>query len=300
MTNSFRNSINSTMRKLLTEYNGLIFGQNLTDVGWVAGTLPELPSHPGYVELPISDIAGPGLAVGAALTRRPVVYISRYQGYLWLNMAPIATYAALARKVFDQDCKIMFRSIADDGAWGPVASGSHFSIALQVPSLKVVAPICPKHWENIWHDFITNNDPIFVAEHRGTYELEKLKVYKDSKPQIVVLFVSSTWLSADNLSEMLKFQGIKHYFENIYWIRPVKVSPEILSTIKQTQKCLIVDPCSENSGVGRRVQSFIEESCPNSQVKVVGNDESFAGYSKVLRSKVISSETIFNALKSMF
>ena len=99
---------------------------------------------------------------------------------------------------------------------------------------------------------------------------------------------------------MLKFQGIKHYFENIYWIRPVKVSPEILSTIEQTQKCLIVDPCSENSGIGRRVQSFIEESCPNARIKVVGNDETFAGYSKVLRSKVVSSETIFNALKLMF
>lgn len=299
MMNSFRNSINTSMRKLLTEYNGLIFGQNLTDVGWVAGTLPELPSHPGYVELPISDIAGPGLAVGAALTRRPVVYISRYQGYLWLNMAPIATYAALARKVFKQDCKIMFRSIADDGAWGPVASGSHFSIALQVPSLKVVAPICPKDWEDIWRNFITNNDPIFVAEHRGTYELENLKVYKDSKPQIVVLFVSSTWLSADNLSEMLKYEGIKHYFENVYWIRPVSISPETLNTIEQTQNCLIVDPCSENSGIGRRIQSFIEDSCPNALIKVVGNEETFSGYSKVLRSRVVSSETIFNALESM-
>ena len=299
MITSLRNSINMTMRKLLVEYNGLIFGQNLTDVGWVAGTLPELPSHPGYVELPISDIAGPGLAVGAALTRRPVVYISRYQGYLWLNMAPIATYAALARKVFKQDCKLMFRSIADDGAWGPVASGSHFSIALQVPSLKVVAPICPKDWEDIWHDFITNSDPIFVAEHRGTYELEELKVYKDNKPQIVVLFVSSTWLSAGNLSEMLASQGIKHHFENIYWIRPVKISSEILNIIEQTKKCLIVDPCSENSGVGRRVQSFIEESCPKAQIKVVGNSESFPGYARVLRSKVVSSESIFNALKLM-
>ena len=299
MTTSFRNSINTTMRKLLTEYNGLIFGQNLTDVGWVAGTLPELPSHPGYVELPISDIAGPGLAVGAALTCRPVVYISRYQGYLWLNMVPIATYAALARKVFKQDCKLMFRSIADDGAWGPVASGSHFSIALQVPTLKVVAPICPKNWEEIWHEFITNNDPIFVAEHRGTYELEELKVYKDSKPKIVVLFVSSTWLSADSLSKMLESQGVKHYFENIFWIRPVKVSAETLSIIKQTQKCLIVDPCSENSGIGRRVQSFVEESCPNAVVKVVGNNEFFPGYSRDLRSKVVSSESIFDALKLM-
>lgn len=296
---SLRISINATMRELLIDYNGLIFGQNLTDVGWVAGTLPELPNHRGYVELPISDIAGPGLAVGAALTRRPVVYISRYQGYLWLNMAPIATYAALARKVFKQDCKLMFRSIADDGAWGPVAAGSHFSIALQIPSLKVVAPICPKDWKDIWNDFIANDDPIFVAEHRGTYELEELKIYKDEKPQIVVLFVSSTWLSAENLSKMLKSQNIEHYFDNIVWVRPTRINSETLKIIKQTKKCLIVDPCSENSGIGRRVQSFVEEVCPSTLIKVVGNNELFPGYASELRSKVVPSEKIFSTIKLM-
>jgi hypothetical protein len=60
-----------------------------------------------------------------------------------------------------------------------------------------------------------------------------------------------------------------------------------------------VDPCSENSGIGRRVQSFVEESCPNALVKVVGNNEFFPGYSRDLRSKVVSSESIFNALKLM-
>ena len=299
MKTSLRILINTSMRQLLTDYNGLVFGQNLTDIGWVAGPLPELPNHPGYVELPISDVAGPGIAVGASLTNRPVVYISRYQGYLWLNMAPIATYAALARKVFNQDCKLMFRSIADDGAWGPVASGSHFSIALQVPELKVVAPICPKDWKDIWDEFIINSDPIFVAEHRGTYELEELKAYKNKNPQIVVLFVSSTWLSAEQLSGMFEFKKIGHYFDNIVWIRPVKINDETLKAIKQSQKCLIVDPCSENSGIGARIQSFIEESCPSALIKVVGADETFSGYAKILRSKIVPADKIFHVAKLM-
>ena len=122
-----RDQIKLSMQELIETQDGLIFGQNLTDVGWVAGTIPELPNSKNYVELPISDIAGPGIAVGSAISGRPTVYISRYQGYLWFNMAPFATYAAPARVVFDQQCKLLIRSIADDGSLGPIAAGSHFS-----------------------------------------------------------------------------------------------------------------------------------------------------------------------------
>ena len=54
-----RDQIKLSMQELIETQDGLIFGQNLTDIGWVAGTLPELPNSKNYVELPISDIAGP-------------------------------------------------------------------------------------------------------------------------------------------------------------------------------------------------------------------------------------------------
>ena len=139
---------------------GLIFGQNLTDVGWVANTLPPFENHPGYIELPITDIAGPGISVGAALSGKPSIYICRYQGFLWLNIMPFATYAASCRRVFDQDCPVMIRAIADDGSFGPISGGSHFSLALQTSELKVVAPVIDTDWDNIWTNFASSKDPI--------------------------------------------------------------------------------------------------------------------------------------------
>ena len=168
---SLRSGICNSMESLLIEKNGLIFGHNLTDVGWVAGTIPPLPEHPGYIELPITDIAGVGIAVGAAISNRPIVFISRYQGYLWFNLAPLATYASVSRTVFNQDCWIMFRSIADDGALGPVASGTYLSLATQILGLRVVAPVTKLQWKEVWKQFLSKKDPMFVSEHRSTYEI---------------------------------------------------------------------------------------------------------------------------------
>ena len=46
----------------LSSNEGLLFGQSLKGAGWLGGTIPNCD---GLVDLPITDIAGPGFAVGA-------------------------------------------------------------------------------------------------------------------------------------------------------------------------------------------------------------------------------------------
>ena len=72
-----------------------VFGQNLTSVGWVAGTLPELYERDGVIELPMADVAGGGIVTGAALVGRRPIYIIRYQGYNWFNCIFIINYHIL-------------------------------------------------------------------------------------------------------------------------------------------------------------------------------------------------------------
>ena len=86
---------------LLTKNDGLIMGQCLSAVGWVGGTIPKLPDHKGIVELSMADVAGGAIAVGAALNGiKPIVYVVRYQGFLWYNAISIVNYAAKSYELF--------------------------------------------------------------------------------------------------------------------------------------------------------------------------------------------------------
>ena len=49
-------------------------------VGW--STLPELYEKDGMIELSMADVAGGGIAVGAALVGKRPIYVIRYQKVL--------------------------------------------------------------------------------------------------------------------------------------------------------------------------------------------------------------------------
>lgn len=288
---SLRSEICNSMESLLVEKNGLIFGHNLTDVGWVAGTIPPLPEHPGYIELPITDIAGVGIAVGAAISNRPIVFISRYQGYLWFNLAPLATYASVSRTVFNQDCWIMFRSIADDGALGPVASGTYLSLATQILGLRVVAPVTKLQWKEVWKQFLSKKDPMFVSEHRSTYEIDYEFEVHSKAPKVVVLSIGGTFINLRDVSSKLQEKKINHSAHSLLWISPIQISANVIEEIVKSSLCVILDPGSKDFGVGAGVQQYLSELC-QTKIIVIASKEKISGYSSNLKSSIASSETI--------
>jgi pyruvate/2-oxoglutarate/acetoin dehydrogenase E1 component len=288
-----RDAIKTSMHSLLSEYNGLIFGHNLTDVGWVAGTLPAIPDHPGYVELPITDIAGIGIAVGSALSAKPVVFISRYQGYLWFNLAPLATYAAISRTVFEQDCWFMMRSIADDGAFGPVASGSYISLATQVPELNVCAPSNTEEWDEIWRYFLSHKQPLFVAEHRATYENDNSLSPKVAKPEVTILAIGGAAARLREINELLNAANISNNCFNILWLKPLKLKEEIRSSISESKLLVIIDVGRIEFGISAEIERQLKSGIKT--ITLSGNDH-VPGYSDKLRSRIIEAADVVNTV----
>ena len=291
-----RDQIKLSMQELIETQDGLIFGQNLTDVGWVAGTLPELPNSKNYVELPISDIAGPGIAVGSAISGRPTVYISRYQGYLWFNMAPFATYAAPARVVFDQQCKLLIRSIADDGSLGPIAAGSHFSIATHVQDLKIVSPVSPQEWSDVWKYFNESSEPIFVAEHRSNYDnVSRIEDFK-TNCDVVVLSIGGTSQLLQEIFNNLNKENIANSYANILWIKPFILTTELLSIIHNAKLCVILDPEDTEFGISNSIKNELNMKI-STKVITIGSRVGFPGYSKNLSSKFVDIKTVVDLIK---
>ena len=81
MARTVAETIKEATRQHLESRNGLLFGECVSAVGWIGGTVPEMTEEEGIVELSMADVAGAGIAVGAALANRRPIYVIRYQAH---------------------------------------------------------------------------------------------------------------------------------------------------------------------------------------------------------------------------
>ena len=197
---TLRDTIKETVRHHLKNENGIAMGQCLTAVGWVGGTLPELYEEDGMVELSMADVAGGGIAVGAALAGRRPMYVIRYQGFNWYNAPMITNYAAKSKDIWGVPCPMFVRSIAMEGAIGPVAGSSHHSLYYRMPGLKIFSPMTPGEYKYVYEKFMSEDDVYYVSEHRGAYNNidEMFNVYNE-KADITLFPISITRFAAEML-----------------------------------------------------------------------------------------------------
>ena len=134
MAETVRQTIKNIIRKHLKSKKGRVFGQCLTAVGWVGGTLPELYEKDGMVELSMADVAGGGIVTGSALMKERPIYVIRYQGFNWYNCPMLVNYAAKSKELWKIPCPVFVRGIGMEGGIGPVAGSSHHSLYFRMPT----------------------------------------------------------------------------------------------------------------------------------------------------------------------
>ena len=173
MADTVRETIKKIVHSHLTQEKSLCFGQCLTAVGWVGGTLPELYEKDGMVEVTTADVANGGFVVGAGLKGVRPIYVVRYQGFQWYNAPIIINYACKSKEIWGIPCPIFIRSIAMEGGVGPVAGSSHHSLYFRMPGIKICAPMTPKEYIKIYQQYMRETDVYYVSEHRGSFNNSK-------------------------------------------------------------------------------------------------------------------------------
>ena len=106
MAITLRETIKSIVKDHLLNKKGKAYGQCLTAVGWVGGTLPELYEEDGMVELSMADVAGGAIVVGASLAGNRPIYVVRYQGFQWYNCVSIVNYASKSKSIWKRPCPV--------------------------------------------------------------------------------------------------------------------------------------------------------------------------------------------------
>jgi len=232
--------LKTTIKKLIKEHLnkkiGKVFGQCLTAVGWVGGTLPELYEKDGMVEMSMADVANGGIVVGAGLMKSRPIYVIRYQGFNWYNCPMIINYACKSKEIWKIPCPIFVRGIGMEGGIGPVAGSSHHSLYYRMPGVKIVSPMSPQEYKIIYNSFLKDNDVYYVSEHRSSYNnINDLPNIYFEKPDFVIFAISITRFESMKAQKILLSKGIKVSLINILWIKPLKISKKSLNNLKYSK-----------------------------------------------------------------
>ena len=236
MAKELRETIKEITAYHLKKKNSQVFGQNLTGVGWVAGTLPKLYEKDGVIELPMADVAGGGIVTGSGLVNRRPIYIIRYQGYNWFNCTFIVNYACKSKEIWKIPCPIFIRGISSEGNIGPVSGSSHISIIYKMPGIKIYSPMSNNEYKKIYKKFIKNTDVFYVSEHRKSYSNKKEFKNKIKKNMDIILMpISITRFSAEKAKKTLKPQGLQVGILHLVDLKPFKIESSWVKAIKTSK-----------------------------------------------------------------
>lgn len=290
-----RETIKKTVAKHL-ESGGQAFGQCLTAVGWVGGTLPEKYEDEGMVELSMADVAGGAIVVGTALRGVRPIYVIRYQGFNWYNSVSIINYACKSKEMWGVPCPLFVRSIAMEGSIGPVAGGSHHSLYYRMPGVKIVSPMTPQEYEDCYDDFMSEDEVYYVSEHRGSYDNSReLRDIEYNNPDIVLFPISITRFAAQKASYALREQGIKAAVYHQVTIKPSFFTSNSLNALTRAGKGIVLDDDYVNGVASSFAADLMLET--GAKVTTMGLEDRTAGFAEHFDNLPPSKEDIIRNVR---
>ena len=300
MANTVRETIKEITRNHLTTGKGRCYGQCLTAVGWVGGTLPELYEEDGMVELSMADVAGGSIVTGIALAGGRPIYVVRYQGFQWYNAASIVNYAAKSKEIWGRPCPVLVRSIAMEGGIGPVAGSSHHSLYHRMPGIKVAAPMTPNEYQLIYDSYMEDDDPYYISEHRKSYDnSEELEnVINPSIVDFTIFPISITRLEMKKLLELAKEENITLNVVHQLWIKPFNIPVSWKLALKNSQYGGLVTDDDYVEGTASSIANELSNET-GKVVRTLGLDPITAGFHPTVDNLPPTAEKIINKLKSI-
>ena len=301
MAQTLREIIKRTVNYHLKKKNGLVFGQCLTAVGWVGGTLPHLKEKDGMIDLSMADVANGGIVAGAGLSGRRPIYVIRYQGFNWFNASIILNYSCKSKEIWNVPCPIFVRGIAMEGSIGPVAGSSHTSLYYRMPGIKILSPMTPKEYKISYDYFMKNDEVVYVSEHRGSYDNKiELKDVYQKKCDLVIFAISITRFEAIKAAEELKKNGIKIGIANILWIKPFKIKKRWIEMLNTSKYGGIILDDDYTQGIAESLAfRLLEKTKKNVQLKAIGLKNRSAGFSKKTDNLPPNKDEIIMTIKKI-
>ncbi|MDR1139736.1 MAG: hypothetical protein LBK93_03875 [Rickettsiales bacterium] len=288
-------TIREISRRHLEENNGLLLGQAISAVGWVNNTVPNCK---GVIEMPMTDVAGAGIAVGAAMVGRRPILVIRFQDFLILNGSQLIFYAAKSKELHKKSTPIFVRAIASDGI-GPVHSGVLHSVFMHFPGFRVCSPMTPNEYKSIWHDFMIYDDPMIVSEHRASFSnTEEFEDIIHDNASITLYPISVTRFEAMKAAAQLAKEGILCNVIHILWLKPFVADKRITQPLLQSECGIVIDVGHEIAGASQSIAYQLTQ-VTGILVKALGLKDSTKCLCHPFKNEIPTAEQISDAIRNI-
>ena len=297
MEKTVAETIKTLSKKLVDKNKAIIIGQCLSAVGWVQNTVP--PQKKGIIELPMTDVAGAGFAVGASLEKKMrAIFILRFQSFLWLNASPLINHAAKAKEMFGYSAPVLIRAIASEGpSSGPLHTNCYHSPFAHMPGLPICAPMSPNEYKSIWKHYLKNDDPLLVSEHRRSYkESIEFKNYTNKKSKISIFAISACRFDMEEVKKILQSKNIEIDIFHIVWLKPFKIKTEYIKSLNKTNLGIVIDSSYEICSVAEHISYKLMHASKKAKIHTFGMKDKSPGCSPTLLNGTPSAKQIVSKI----
>jgi len=260
---------------------------------------------------PISELGFAGFAVGAAMKGlRPVVEFM-YIDFMFLAMDQIANQAAKLRFMTGGNIKIpiVFRT---QGGAGRANSGQHSQsleeMFYHIPGLKVIMPSTPYDAKGLLKTAIRDDNPVVFIEHKLLYstkgdisEEEYVLPFgkadiKRTGSDLTIIATSNMVLKVMTVAERLKSK-LDIEIIDLRTLVPLDMDT-ILSSVKKTNKVIIVQEAIRRGGIASDISSHIMENAFNyldGPVKIIAGKNTIIPFASSLEKEAIPGEELIES-----
>ena len=299
---------------LMGEDVGIFGGDFGTSVGMLEEFGPER-----IKDMPISESAISGAAVGAAMTGlRPIVDVT-FMDFIVYMMDNIVNQAAKTRYMFGGkgQVPVIFRCAAGSG----VGSAAQHSQSLEswfthIPGVKVVAPGTPADVKGLLKSAIRDNNPVIFLEYKAQYNMKgevptdpefiiplgKGEIKKEGK-DITIVTYGRMLERVMKAAEIAESEGISVEVVDPRTLIPLD-KEIILNSVKKTGRVILVNDAHKTSGFIGEISAIISESdtfdyLDHPIVRLAGEDVPIP-YNHALETAMIPSvEKIVEAIRKV-
>jgi pyruvate dehydrogenase E1 component beta subunit len=263
--------------ELKNDENVLVFGEDVGQNGGVFRATEGLQKEFGedrVFDTPLAESGIGGLAIGLALEGyRPVPEI-QFFGFVYEAMDAISGQMARLRyrQGGTQSAPITVRSPFGGGVKTPeLHADSLEGLVAQQPGLKVVIPSTPYDAKGLLISAIRDNDPVIFLEHMKLYRsfrgevpeeeytipLGKADVKREGN-DISIITYGAMVHSSLKAAEELEKEGISAEVIDLRTVSPIDIEA-ILTSIKKTNRAIVVQEAQKQAGVAANVVAEITE-----------------------------------------
>ncbi|MBP9075059.1 MAG: alpha-ketoacid dehydrogenase subunit beta [Caldilineaceae bacterium] len=298
----------------------IFIGEDVGEAGGVFKVTPGLVEEfgPNRVrDTPISEQAILGAALGAAITGlRPVAELM-FADFIPVAMDQIVNQIAKYRYMSGGQFIVPLTIRAAQGAakgFGTQHSQCGESWLMNAPGIKILLPSTPTDAYGLLRGAIRENNPVFVLEHKGLYNLKE-DVPDDTGPMPLgqalvrragtdVTIVATQLMMHRSLeaAEILAAEGIEVEVIDLRSMVPLD-KKTILTSLEKTNRLVVVEEAPHSAGWGGDIASLAADEglyWLDAPVKRVNMGEALIAYSPPLEDAALPNvKRIAQAVRSV-